>query len=291
MPGRTPGSIGADPARPAPGPNPTERIRAAVGGFRLPLEGARLLLHERRLWAPALVPFLLSLVAFATAIGLVLSQADVLYGWATGWLPALGVDRWYQWLWIGPAWLLLKALGAALFLALAGAGVVAAYLVAGLLASPFHDALSRRVEEVLAGSAVDASEAGLVGALRDAVRAAREELRRLGFFALVAVPLVLLGLLAPPLAPLWGACLTAFTIFFLPLEYASYALDRRRVSFAERRRWLLAHGSATLGFGLAAFLLCTIPLVNFLAMPVLVTAGTLLALRHPALGAASPSPS
>ena len=52
------------------------------------------------------------------------------------------------------------------------------------------------------------------------------------------------------------------------------------VVFAERRRWLWRRRSATLGFGLAAFLTCLVPGLNFLAMPVLVVAGTLLVLRH-----------
>ena len=41
----------------------------------------------------------------------------------------------------------------------------------------------------------------------------------------------------------------AFTIFFLPLDYASYTLDRRRLGFRDKRRWLLANKGATVGFG------------------------------------------
>ena len=78
-----------------------------------------------------------------------------------------------------------------------------------------------------------------------------------------------------------GPALTLFTISFLPLDYAGYALDRRRLSFQERRRWLATHRPAALGFGAAAFALCAVPILNLLAMPGLVVGGTLLALRHP----------
>ncbi len=72
------------------------------------------------------------------------------------------------------------------------------------------------------------------------------------------------------------------TMLFLPLEYASHVLDRRHVlRFRDKRRWLLEHGSAMLGFGAAGFLICLVPGLNFLAMPALVAGGTLLALRHP----------
>jgi CysZ protein len=237
--------------------------------------------RERSLWLLALLPLLLSCVAFGVALGLVVAYAAELYGFATAWLPGLEVERWYEWLWLGPAKALLVALGAALFLALAGAALVAAYLVASLLASPVHDALAARVEQIVTGSPPAPTAPGLAGALRDGLRAAREELRRLLFFLALTLPLVLLGALVPGAALLTGPLLVALTVFFLPLEYASYTLDRRRLSFAEKRRWLLAHRGVALGFGSAAFLVCTVPGMSLLAMPVLVVAGTLLALRLP----------
>jgi CysZ protein len=196
-------------------------------------------------------------------------------------MPSLEVERWYEWLWLGPAKAALVALGAALFLALAGAALVAAYLVASLLASPVHDALAARVEQIVTGAPPAPGAPGLAGALRDGLRAAREELRRLLFFLALTLPLVLLGALVPGAALVTGPLLVLLTVFFLPLDYASYTLDRRRLSFAEKRRWLLAQRGVVLGFGSAAFLVCTIPGMNLLAMPVLVVAGTLLALRLP----------
>jgi uncharacterized protein involved in cysteine biosynthesis len=71
------------------------------------------------------------------------------------------------------------------------------------------------------------------------------------------------------------------TLLFLPLDYASYTLDRRRVRFRDKRRWILGHGPAMLGFGAGAFLTLLVPGLNFLAMPGLVVSGTLLALRYP----------
>jgi CysZ protein len=239
-----------------------------------------MLARERQLWAPALVPFLLSLAAIATALGLVAAYSGELHGWATDWMPALEAARWYAWLWIGPAKLALWLLGIVLFLVIVAASLVAAYLVASLLASPFHDVLAARVERIVTGAVVDTSESGALGTAREALRALVEEARRLAFFLAVAVPLVVVGILAPFAQIVTSPALVAFTIFFLPLDYASYTLDRRRVSFAEKRRWLWSQRAATLGFGAAAFLTCLVPVLNLLAMPILVVAGTLLALRH-----------
>ncbi len=106
------------------------------------------------------------------------------------------------------------------------------------------------------------------------------------FFVSLALPLVAAGVLVPGAQLVTGPALVVITVFFLPLDYASYTLDRRRLPFAGKRRWLLAHKNVMVGFGLAAFLTFGIPGLNFLAMPVLVVAGTLLALRlEPPAGA------
>jgi CysZ protein len=256
-----------------------ESLGNVSAGFLLPLEGARLLLRERRLWAPALVPLLLSLLAFALAAAGLVAYADPLFAWLTAWMPALEPSSWISWLWIGPAKLGLLLLGAALFALAAGLCLVVAYLLASLLASPFHDALAGRVERLVTGAAPAADAAGAGAQLRAAARALREELRRLLFLASLALPLATLGFLLPPAQLLTGPALLLLTLFFLPLDYASYCLDRRRLSFAEKRRWLLAQAPAALGFGGAAFLACVLPGANLLAMPALVVGGTLLALR------------
>ena len=254
-------------------------VTGLLSGFQLPLEGARLLRRERRLWGPAAVPFALSLLVFTAASFLIWSYAGPLHAFVTAWMPELVVTRWFQWIWIGPALLLLKLAGALLFLLVAGVLVLVAFLLASLLASPFHDALSRRVEEIETGAVRDDTGEGLAGTLREAGRALREESRRLLFYLAVVGSLLALGVLVPGAHLVTGPAATAFTVLFLPLDYASYTLDRRRFSFRDKRRWVLGHRSVMVGFGAAAFLTCTIPLLNFAAMPLLVVGGTLLALR------------
>jgi CysZ protein len=271
-----------------PGPGPAARggLPALLAGLRLPFEGLALLWRERRLWPLAALPVLLSLAAFAGAVALVMAHAGELHAFATAWAPELSAERWWQWLWIGPARALLAALGAALFLALAAAAIAAAFLLASLAASPFHDALAARVEQIESGRVVDEPGAGLRAILREGARSLREELRRLLFFLSLTLPLLLVGALVPGALLLTAPALAALTIFFLPLDYASYTLDRRRMAFRDKRRWLFAHKAVTAGFGLAAFCVCSVPGLAFLAMPALVTAGTLLALRFAPLGPA-----
>jgi CysZ protein len=257
---------------------PHVELAAAVRSFGLPLAALRLLIRERRLWPLAAVPLLLSVAAVLGALAGIVAFAGEIDAFATGLFPTLRAEVWYAWLWVGPLVALFFVLGKLLFLLAAALAIAAAFVLASLFASPFHDALSRRVEEVVCGSVLEAAEPGLRGALRQGRRALVDELRRLGFFLALALPLAALGLL-PGGQLLAAPALAAVSMLFLALDYTGYTLDRRGIRFAEKRRWLRRHLGASLGFGAAALLLCAVPGLNLLALPVLVVAGTLLALR------------
>jgi CysZ protein len=226
------------------------------------------------------VPLLLCAVALLATFAGVVTHAGELYAFASGWLPSLEADAWYAWLWVAPARLVLWLVGLLLFAGLAGVIMVAALLIANLLASPFLDALARRVEALVTGETVEDTAEGWLAPVREGGRAALEELRRMGFFVAVQLGLLLVGLL-PGGQVVAAPAMVLVAVLFLPLDYASYTLDRRRVPFREKRRWILARIPLMLGYGSAAFMTCLIPGLNLLAMPVLVVGGTLLALRHP----------
>jgi uncharacterized protein involved in cysteine biosynthesis len=157
--------------------------------------------------------------------------------------------------------------------------LVLAFLLASLAAAPFHDVLAQRVERIVTGELRDASAGGFLAMVQDVGRSLRDEAQRLLFFLAVVVPLALVGFVLPGAHLVTAPAILAFTVLFLPLDYASYVLDRRHLGFRRKRRWILDHMPVMIGFGGAAFLACCIPLINFAAMPTLVVAGTLLALR------------
>jgi CysZ protein len=266
-----------------------ESARSVLDGFRLPIEGGRLIMSDRRLWAPAMAPIGFSLVAFGVAISLLIGYAGDLYGWATQWMPVLEAQAWWAWLWIGPAKAGLTLIGTLLFLAIAGVSLLISFLVASILASPFLDTLSFRAEAIQVGEVVDESASGVLGLGTDALRAMREELRRVFFFLLVVGSLTVLGIVIPGAQLVSGPLIVGITILFLPLDYASYTLDRRQLSFREKRDWLMGNKPPVVGFGSAAFLICVVPGLNFVAMPLLVAGGTLLVLRQAPKSKASAS--
>lgn len=250
-------------------------------GVRLAAEGFGVLRRERSLWSLAWVPLLLCAGALLGTFGAVVIHAAQLYAFTSGWLPVLEAHAWYAWLWVAPARVVLWLVGLLLFAGLAGVLLVMALLVANLLASPFLDALSRRVEDRVTGGVVDRSPGGVHGLAGDALRAVVLELRRGVFFAAVQGGLFLAALALPGGVLLGPPAMLLFTTLFLPLDYAGYTHDRRRVPFRARRRWVLAHRARMLGFGGAAFATLLVPGLNFLALPGMVVSGTLLALRTP----------
>ena len=251
-----------------------------MDGFRLPLEGGRLLLREKRLWAPAVAPIGFSLLAFAAAASVLVAHAGGLYEWVTLWVPTPEAASWYAWLWVGPAKAALAILGAVVFAVVAGLALLISFLVANVLASPFLDVLASRVELIETGVVAEDAPTGLIGTGADVLRSLREELRRALFFLAVVVSLALLGFVIPGAHLVTGPAIVGFAIFFLPLDYASYTLDRRRYSFRQKRTWLMANKPVVVGFGCAAFMICWVPGLNLLAIPLLVAGGTLLAIRN-----------
>jgi CysZ protein len=227
------------------------------------------------------VPLGLSTVSLVAALAGTVIFAGELWALATAWTPALAAGAWWTWLWIGPLELLFAVLGGLAFLGLAGALAVAALLAANLTAAPFLDALSRRVEELVAGRARGAAEEGWLESLRGGGRAVLDEVRRVGFFLALQLGILGAGALVPGAQILAPPALTLATLLFLPLDSAGPALDRRRLRFRDKRRWVLRHPGLMLGYGAAAFLACLVPGLNLAALPVLVVGGTLLALRHP----------
>jgi len=241
-----------------------------------------LLRREQTLWLPAAIPAVLTALCLTAAGALVYANAGEILAGLSGALPSFQADAWYEWLWVGPAIALRFVAVGVLFVAATAVALVSGVLLATLLSSPVLDLLSQRVERVLTGSAVGDNEASMsAGVLRDALGSLLNEARRIGLFSAVWLGVTGVGLLLPFGPVLVPIALGAVAIAFLPLEYAGFALDRRRVSFAGRRAWLARHRPKSLGFGLAGFAIGLIPGLNFLLLPALIVAGTLFVLEAP----------
>ncbi len=142
--------------------------------------------------------------------------------------------------------------------------------VANLIAAPFNSQLSARVEEMLTGRKPPESRQTIAQLI---VPTVRSELRKLGYFLLRAIPLLLLfiipgiNLLAPFL---W----LLFSAWFLAIEYGDYPMGNHGLEFKEQHGRLKQTRLAALAFGGGVTLLMMIPILNFAAMPAAVIGAT-----------------
>ncbi len=145
-------------------------------------------------------------------------------------------------------------------------------VVANLIAAPFNSVLAEQVERLLTGQPPPQPTGGI---LHSIVPSLLSELRKLSYFLLRAIPLLLLFLVpllnvAAPI--LW----LLFSAWYLALEYSDYPMANGGLGFAEQQKRMKRGRMTVLGFGSAVTLLMMIPLLNFVAMPAAVAGATAL---------------
>ncbi len=203
-----------------------------------------------------IVPIIINVIVLVTLAWFSYSRfggwVDGIMGWFPDWLSLI---YWLVW---------IIALIVVLVLVL-----FAFTMIANIIASPFNAVLSIKVEEALTGKPPVAE----VSALMVLPRAVGREISKLfyvlprliGLLILTVIPL--LNVFSPPLWLLFGAWMMA-------LQYADYAADNNDVSIADLLDRLRSNRLQSLVFGLPAYLLLTLPIVNLVLMPVGVAGGT-----------------
>jgi CysZ protein len=226
-----------------------------MNGIDCFVEGLRLV-RKPGLRRFVIIPMLISIVVLTVMIAISVSQFSGWVGSITGMLP-----DWLGFL-SGLIWLLAVLIVAFTLLYLFT-------IVANIIASPFNALLSIKVEELLVGK-----PQGTTGSIWLIFpRALWRETSKLSYLLPRLLGLLLLGIIpvinaaAPVLWILFGAWMMA-------IQYADYAADNNEISFAELRERLARKRMQSILFGLPAYLLLAIPLVNLVLMPVCVAGGT-----------------
>jgi CysZ protein len=142
--------------------------------------------------------------------------------------------------------------------------------LANLIAAPFNSILSAKVEEMITGHRPPEDRRQLRQIILPSIMS---ELRKLSYFLIRAVPLLLLfvipgiNLMAPFL---W----LLFSAWFLSIEYTDYPMGNHGLSFQSQHQRLKNRRMTALGFGGGVTLLMMIPILNFAAMPAAVIGAT-----------------
>lgn len=234
-------------------------------GVRYAFYGVRLVTSQPSLWplviAPALINLGLLVAAFVGAWWAIPAMLSWLWSPDPATTSGLLVV-----LWTVARWLLIGVV-----VVLAAAGL---YLISGLIASPFLDKLSERVETMVLGPYDEPVSLRVV--VGDLVVSVTHSILSLLLWAGV-----MLSLLTLNLVPVVGSVLEVVlsimvSAFFVSRETMDGAMSRRRLSFAHKLRVVRAHNVLLQGFGQISAAMLWIPLLNFVALPMATAGGTLL---------------
>lgn len=244
-------------------------MRSLLSGTGYLLRGIRTFVQTPSMWPLGLIPVLIALAVVSGLLALLAVNLDeaaaALTPAAERWSPSARDTTRFV---VGTALLV-----GGVFLAVLGFATLT-----NLIGQPFFEALSDRIEQRLGGAPPPAPPWW-----RTLPRATAESLMLLliGLGAgLVLLVLNLVPLVGQVVAALvWG--------FLLAVELLAIPLQRRGLHLRDRLRVLWRNRLLVTGFGMAAFLLFLVPLMNIFAMPGAIIGGTLLARRiHAGLPAA-----
>jgi len=226
------------------------------------LKGARLLLTPGlRLFV--LIPLAINVLLFTISIWVLAAQfSPLVHSWLNYLPDWLGWLEWFFWL--------VFAITAFLLV------FYTFSILANIIASPFNGLLAEAVEKHLTGQPLP-SGGSIFDAMKEAPAAMLDELRKLGYMVLLAIPLFIISWFIAPIAPfLW----MLFSAWMLALEYADYPMGNHGIRFKDQRTRMRRRKLLGLGFGGATLLGTMIPLVNFLVMPAAVAGATALWVDH-----------
>ncbi len=215
------------------------------------------------------IPLLINIVLFSAGI--------VCFAWGIDYVLDSLLPGWLSWLRY-----LLWPLFAVASLVIVFYGFS---ILANLVASPFNGFLAAAVERHLTGQTNDVPFSWpALG--REVVRTVGAELRKLAYFALWAVPCLVLFII-PGInvvaAPLWFL----FGAWMMAIEYVDCPLGNHGQPFPAVKHRMRERRKLALGFGTMVMALTMIPIINFLAMPAGVAAATALYLDNLAPQSAS----
>jgi CysZ protein len=209
------------------------------------------------------VPLLVNVLLFGALIGLAFGWVEDSSRYLVARLP-----EWLQWLsyLVIPVFVLVSL-------------VVIFYsfsIVANLIAAPFNGMLAEAVECHLTGKRLEGDWRQL---LRDIVPSIASEVRKLLYFALRALPLLVL--LMVPLVNLAASVLwVLFSAWMMAVQYVDFPMGNHQLFFKDQRARLRKRPLLAWSFGGLVMVLTLVPVVNFFVMPVAVAGATVLWVRE-----------
>jgi len=244
-----------------------------LSGLRLPIQGARLLLRLPQLKRVAILPIIVTFVIYIAVAGIAL-------WWIAHWDWSVGENPWQFWGGFG-AWLhgaldqSLEVVKWVLALPLLLAICYFTFTAVGMvLASPFNDILSERIERAICQEqyrpSISWKEQGKL-ILVSVIDSLTILVRQIGWI-LVSLPFLIIPYLG--FIPLF-----LVTAYHTGLGFVDVAMARNYLRHRHKKILIQHHRKTLMGIGLAMELLFLIPFMGLFILPLGVAAGTLIYCR------------
>lgn len=233
-------------------------IKQPLSGIGYLLKGTQLLYHPK-LRAFVLLPLLINIFIFAGAFWFLFSSI-------TAWIDSYisGLPDFLSWLsYLFWPFLIVSILFVFSFLF---------SIIANLIAAPFNGLLAEKTENLLTGTQInDDSFSDLI---KDLPRILKRELQKLAYFLprmLLCFALYFIPVIGQTVAPfIWFI----FSGWMMAIQYADFAFDNHKISFKEMKSTLSKRLSKNLTFGMLVSFFTTLPIINFVIMPIAVCGAT-----------------
>ena len=238
--------------------NSNNIINHPLSGLGYLLKGIQLLRHPQ-LRVFVLVPLLINVFIFASAFWFLFSSI-------TAW-----IESYMQELPTILSWLSYILWPIIIFTILFSFSFIFS-TIANLIAAPFNGLLAEKTEILLTNSTIN--DDGWKDIFKDLPRILKREgqkwiyflPRMLGCFILFFIPVI-----GQTIAPIvWFI----FAGWMMAIQYADYPFDNHKVSFATMRKALATRPGKNITFGMIISICTTIPLLNFIIMPIAVCGAT-----------------
>ena len=143
--------------------------------------------------------------------------------------------------------------------------------IANIVAAPFNALLSEKIETRLSGKSIN-SNSSFIKMVRASVLSQLRKLVYILFWSAVLLLISLIPLINFAAPFLW----VIFGSWMLSLEYLDYPMGNHELDFKQEKQILAARKGLALGYGSSVMVLTSIPLLNFIVMPVAVAGATVL---------------
>lgn len=152
-------------------------------------------------------------------------------------------------------------------------------LLINVIAAPFNDLLSEKVEQKILGNKNSQDSTTGTALLSEIPRSIGNEIGKLVYFLIRSIPLLLIFVI-PGLQLIAPFMWFLFSAWMLSLEYIDYPCSNHGILFKQTRQTIRGKRMTCLSFGATVTLFTMIPVINFIAMPAAVAGATALYLKE-----------